>query len=84
VRTIPVGRGNNENGDETDDDEGDETDGDDDDKGCMHEASVVSQIAVRQVMDRMDFIVGVACLAIALWLRVRTDAGRASQANAVI
>jgi hypothetical protein len=54
-------------------DEHDESDGEDDDKGCMLAASAAAQIAVRQVTNRSDFLLGLACLAIALWLRVSQD-----------
>lgn len=68
-------------GGEGEGDANNESDGDDDDKGCLHEASTVAQNAVREVTHRLDFLVGVACLTIALWLRVsRTNKkdGRAS------
>ena len=51
--------------DELDDDvEGDEC------FGCIREASAASKNAARQVVRRLDLLVGLACLAVAVWLRV--------------
>ena len=48
----------------------DDVEGDECFMGCVREASAASKSAARQVIRRLDLIIGLASLSVAIWLRV--------------
>lgn len=61
-------------------DDGEASEGEDEDKGCWHEAAQQAQYALREVTSRLDFLLGLVCLGVALYMRVfaaRRDDGEA-------
>lgn len=55
---------------EEDEDEGDDLAGDECFMGCAREASAVSKSVVKHVIRRLDLLIGLTSLAVAIWLRV--------------